>query len=463
MEKQNLNESFICRIWEDPVYYNNLHTLNSEKVSIIEYGKLNFDAGADYKNAKIKIDDKIYEGDIEIHRGLNDWNLHKHRKDKNYNRVILNVCLWGGNSGKKINSKNRKNIPTVILSEFLTKPISQIYKEITETPGNNFKLPCYPDNLDIGTEFKKEWINKLADERLKYKLDRFRYKITTYGLNINKSLVWEKVLFDYLAEALGYSKNKNQFLKLANNLEISLFNNKELSLIDTDAILFGKGGFLTNNTVKDEYTKKLIAKWNLFTLKKGGEILDKTEWMFFRLRTMNFPTLRLAYLSGIFYQIIQEGLFKKFVMLFETGNKLKLNIEKIFKDIKISNYWIMYYNFGKMKKTKSNEILGKMRINDITINVIIPIVLLYAIIFKKEEIKENVLKFYDSLKSNYENEITTVMQTELNLKTNSEKYKQGMIHLHNYYCIKGRCDECDIGKFLYNRDFVNEPLKIIIY
>ncbi|HCA41997.1 MAG TPA: hypothetical protein DEP28_01945 [Bacteroidetes bacterium] len=73
------------------------------------------------------------------------------------------------------------------------------------------------------------------------------------------------------------------------------------------------------------------------------------------------------------------------------------------------------------------------------------------------------MKFYDSLKSNYENEITKVMQTELNIKINSEKYKQGMIHLHNYYCIKGRCDECDIGKFLYNRDFVNEPLKIIIY
>gem|GEM_PF-3791502 len=64
-----------------------------------------------------------------------------------------------------------------------------------------------------------------------------RYKLTTYGLNVNKSLVWERVLFDYTAEALGYSKNKNQFLKLASSIDTDIFTQKKLTLTDIDTIL----------------------------------------------------------------------------------------------------------------------------------------------------------------------------------------------------------------------------------
>jgi len=198
-------------------------------------------------------------------------------------------------------------------------------------------------------------------------------------------------------------------------------------------------------------------------LKKGSEAMDKSEWMFFRLRMVNFPTLRIAYLSGILNEIIQEGLFKKLVTVFENNKFVKEEINKIFKKIKFSNYWIFYYNFGKKKKTKSDELIGEMRINDILINVIIPLILLYAMTFKKSELKSQVLNYYESIKSNFDNEITRVIKSELDIKTKLESENQGMIHLYNYYCLKGRCKDCDIGKFLYHRDFVYEPLKIIIY
>ena len=68
MKKLNLNENFISRIWENPVYYNELITTRNEKVEIIDYGKRNFDAGADYSNAKVWINGIIFKGDIEIHR-----------------------------------------------------------------------------------------------------------------------------------------------------------------------------------------------------------------------------------------------------------------------------------------------------------------------------------------------------------------------------------------------------------
>src|SRR5690349_17188253 len=91
----NINESFICRIWEGGnSYFSGLETTNGEDVEIISYGKRNHDAGPDYTGAVVKIDGKTLTGDIEIHRDFKNWDEHKHGKDRKYNPVILHVVLW---------------------------------------------------------------------------------------------------------------------------------------------------------------------------------------------------------------------------------------------------------------------------------------------------------------------------------------------------------------------------------
>ena len=168
MEKLNINENFISRIWENPSYYENLKTTDGRTVKIIKLGKRNYDSGPDYKNAKVNIHGVIYSGDIEIHRKLDDWKAHGHKKDGKYNKVILQVAMWDDEAALPVAKKSRK-IPTIILSDFLTSSVHTIWKEIINNPSEKFKLPCYPEGMEVENSVKNRFncmYKKIKDEKL---------------------------------------------------------------------------------------------------------------------------------------------------------------------------------------------------------------------------------------------------------------------------------------------------------
>ncbi|MFZ1459986.1 MAG: DUF2851 family protein, partial [Ignavibacteria bacterium] len=116
MIKLNLNENFICRIWEDSSCYSNLKTTSGKNVEINDIGIRNPDSGPDYYNAKIKIDGVSYSGCIEIHKSEKDWKTHKHKGDNKYNSVILQVVFYKdtfNNDSLNPVVKKSREIPTV--------------------------------------------------------------------------------------------------------------------------------------------------------------------------------------------------------------------------------------------------------------------------------------------------------------------------------------------------------------
>lgn len=462
MKKLDLNENFISRIWENKDYYNDLHTTEGEKVSIINFGIKNFDSGADYKEAVIKINDVIHKGDVEIHRSTSDWNNHKHYKNKKYNKVILQVAMWGNEYDEIPKMSKSRRIPTVILSKFLITSVHKIWQDIINNPSQEFKIPCYPDNVDVNPDLKQDWIFELSEMRLKYKTERIRYKLICTGRDMSSRVNWEQIFFELIAEALGYSKNKEQFLKLANHIKLNQIKKLNLNLIQINSVLYGSAGFLKDLKFKDEYITDLKESWKILN-KKFDEVLNKADWHFFRLRPANFPTIRLAYLSGLVHKIIYEEYFKKVILIFELSKNIEKDFITLFESVKVSSYWLNHYNFGKATNLRAGSLVGKQRLTDIFINVIIPIVYLYAKLFEKPELTLKVKEVYAKLKSVNDNEVTRRMNTQLNVKTKYLQDEQGLIHLHNFYCVKGKCRECDIGKFLYYNDMTFEPMKIIIY
>ena len=132
MTKLNLSENFISQIWENKSYYSDLMTTNDEHVSVIDYGSKNTDAGPDYKNARVNINGKVYTGSIEIHRSVKDWHLHNHRNDKKYSDLILHVVLYGNENEELFSNpvvRKSRHVPTVILSNHLTKSLHEIWKQ----------------------------------------------------------------------------------------------------------------------------------------------------------------------------------------------------------------------------------------------------------------------------------------------------------------------------------------------
>ncbi|HMS65076.1 MAG TPA: DUF2851 family protein [Ignavibacteria bacterium] len=466
MVKLNLNESFICRIWEESSYYSNLKTTLDKEIEIVDYGTKNTDSGPDYYNCRVKIGGILYSGCAEIHRSESDWHEHKHSKDNKYNEVILHIVFYKDDfSGDSLNPKAKKSrqIPTVILSEFLTKSIHEIWKEIINNPSPRFRLPCFPKNHEIATSVKTNWLSKLSKDRLNDKSLKIKNRLEEISDDLSKKIYWENVLFEYICEALGYSKNKNQFLNLAQKTDIDKIKKLNLNRIQTDSLLFGLSGFLIDLRYRDKYIDDLKSSWNNLNDIIRKEIADKSEWNFFRLRPANFPTVRIAYASGILFEILYNDFFKGIVKIFEESSDLTNDLIILFKKVEISEYWKRNYNFGKESKNETAKI-GEDRIKDIITNVLLPLINLYAEKFSKTPLKNRVDFLYRKEKQKSgSNEITRIMEKQLDVKVKTISDEQALIQLHNLYCLKGKCNDCEIGKVVFSAKRVQEPLKIILY
>ena len=461
-------------------YYSNLKTDSGEEVEIINYGKRNYDSGPDYKDAKVKIGGKIYTGDIEVHRDFKNWEEHNHPKDRKYNSVILHLVLWEFENKTSPKLRIKRNLPTVILANHLNNSIHEIWQDIINKPSDKFKLPCHNINKDVEDNIIRDLLTKLSVERLKLKTERLKDRIGELGKELTgnihtneylkKKNLWEQVLYEFVFEALGYSKNKEQMLKLSKSLKLGFIENLFRNGSDIQAIqtaLYGTAGFLFDLRFKDEYIDKLKENWKETDKKISFPRINKSEWNFFRLRPQNFPTLRIAYGSQLILKILNEDLFKNIIKCFQTD---EFNFKKSYKILANlfkpadDKYWSEHYDFGKESKTEF-KLLGNQRINDIIINVIIPLVFLYSTFFKDNTIKRNVIEMYNKLEINPDNSIINLMQKQIlksrGLKINSPAMEQAVIQLYNFYCVRERCKECEIGKRVFKD--TGYEYKIIFY
>ncbi len=89
-----MEEKILYFIWKYKLYNKNkLQTSQGLRLEIHNPGIQNFDSGPDFTNAKIKIGDTLWAGNVEIHVKASDWYAHKHQNDKAYNNVILHVVF----------------------------------------------------------------------------------------------------------------------------------------------------------------------------------------------------------------------------------------------------------------------------------------------------------------------------------------------------------------------------------
>ena len=85
-------EALLHYVWKHKLYpLEGLVTQEGLGVEVIDPGLHNMDAGPDFFNAKLKIGDTLWVGNVEIHEKASAWFLHGPEKDARYDNVILHV------------------------------------------------------------------------------------------------------------------------------------------------------------------------------------------------------------------------------------------------------------------------------------------------------------------------------------------------------------------------------------
>lgn len=423
------NEHFLQFVWQyqliDPI------DVHETAVEIIHPGYLNKNAGPDFFNAKVKIDDTIWAGNIEIHLKSSDWYNHEHHKDKNYTNTVLHIVL---ENDVEIYDFNNREIPTITISPL--KDISENYRALYES---GTEIACHNEKYLLEPLDVSFCIDRMTVEKLEVKTA----EIETYLQKTNND--WQEVFYIFMARGFGLGVNSLPFQMLAQSTPLHIIAKHSENLFQIETLLFGQSGLLMIQEPQDSYTKMMQKEYRFLQHKYKLESLDHSIWKFSKMHPPNFPTIRIAQLADLLFR--SSSLFSK-VIESKTGSELRDLLQ-----FGLSEYWRDHYHFGKESKRKINK-PSVATIDKIIINSVIPILFIYGKQKGDDTIKENALRLLEELPAEKNRIIEQWKHNEIAVSNAFDS--QALIHLYKNYCQPRVCLHCCIGNKLVKKSFEAE-------
>jgi len=419
-----MNESFLHYIWQFQ-YFNKreLKCSNGDDITVYNPGFKNTDAGPDFHNAKLKLGVIEWAGSVEIHINSSGWREHKHHDDPAYENVVLHV-VW--DEDEPIRRRDGTLLPTLELKERVAPSFLLQYKRIVHSRN---KIPCANAISAVPDIIRISMLDKALTARLEKKAAAVREVLQKTNGD------WEETCYQILCRNFGFKVNTDPFLQLAQSLPYKILMRHGDRLDQMEALIFGQAGFL-KETINDPYYLLLKREYHLLMKKYdiGGKQMNKAQWRFLRLRPANFPTIRLAQLASVLYH--QKNLFSKIIST--TSWK---ELMPVFSS-KPSEYWLHHYQYFK-KQEKMIPSLGRMSIENIVINSIVPILVAYGKSRDDQGFVDRAIQLLQETAPEENNILRSWEVLGLNCKTAFDS--QALIELHNSFCLRRRCLDCNIG------------------
>jgi hypothetical protein len=417
-----MNENLLHFVWQTRRFdQSNLMTTLEEHLEIIYPGEYNTDAGADFQNARLKIDDTLWIGNVEIHLKASDWYRHGHQNDPAYANVILHVVM---EEDKQIENSKGQLVPCLVMKNRIPGIIINSYQRLM---ASGQWIPCQASFQDVQEVIKSMWLERLVIERLEKKSNS-----VMIGLQQNSNN-WEETFYQFMAKGFGLKINAEPFEQMARSMPLQILSRNRDRLFTIEALLFGVSGFL-EQVFSDDYPKQLRNEFVLLKRKYKLTPIPLVSWKFLRLHPGNFPTIRISQFAALILK--SSNLFSK---VLETNNFGEL---KELLKVKASDYWQTHYRFDKLSKA-SDKVIGDSTIEAIAINTIIPFLFAYGKTLCDESIKARAVTLLESIKAE-DNKILKGWD-KLGMKAKNAAQSQSLLQLKNEYCDRKKCLHCAIG------------------
>jgi len=489
----NLNkikEKFLYQIWQNKKFSNEkLYTINNDELEILDVGERNEgEDGPDFKNARIMIGGIKYVGDIEIDTNISDWARHEHNKNEKYNSVILHVFFNRDNKDFHPISSSGRVIPSLNLSQFIDEDLRKVIREaISLEKDHRLKgIPCQHKELQTTVDKKLTFLRELGIKRFEKKCNKLYQRLKEIYLEdqlrsstkepsihytpnedfYNKEFkasdfrnekLWMQLFYEYVFEALGYSKNKDIFRKLALELDLDfVIKNipKENFVQQAEYVYFYVSGMTPKlNEVQDEevknYVKNIYENWKKYQPHFRGSILEGSKWHFFQLKPQNFPTIRLAGGVRLLYEIVYNNLLGRIMSAFEKIDNSPQMVKalKSLVVVEADGFWKNYFHFNKKAEEPFRHFVGMSRAEEIVVNVILPFIKVLSDVFGRKKDAMKVMNVYKTMMQTTDNQIAIDLANALQLPNivHQSIFYQGLIELFREYCSKKKCKQCEIG------------------
>ena len=416
-----MNERLLQFIWQFQ-YFNHasLATDDEKPLQIIHAGTLNSNQGPDFHEGRIRLDDKLWVGNIELHVNASEWHQHHHSSDKNYDNIILHV-VWHNDAD--IRYPNGETIPVLELQSLVPKILLQRFDDLMYT---NDAISCSNSLPVLNDVTWTSWKERLLVERLQERSET----IAAWLGQENEH--WEEVFWRCLARAFGMKVNADVFEQIAQALPVNLLARHKHQIHQLEALLLGQGNLLSSS-FDDDYPVMLQKEYKFLAKKYGLKAINKLP-DFLRMRPHNFPTIRLAQLAMLVHQ--SSHLFSKI--------KTAEHPNEVFQwfDISANDFWRYHYTLFEETAYHSAS-PGRTFIQHVVINAIIPMFFSYGHIRREQSWKDKAISWFLQLAPE-ENVITKKWKAH-GIENKTAFDSQALIQLKKNYCDRKRCLECAIG------------------
>ncbi|MFW5996929.1 MAG: DUF2851 family protein, partial [Lentisphaeria bacterium] len=449
---ERLDEKFFQALWNEQFFKPEMKLKDGRELRVVSPGTWNLEAGPDFQRAIIQIDGQTQRGAVEIHRHAGDWWQHGHTEDENYRDVILHV-VWTGDGSDTADGLP----PCFVMSDHLDRPWRSASDEIridTDYPYARKVGPgaCSKYLSRADTESIRNMLRIAGLARFREKAGRLQRETVAKGA--------EQAFYEGLFEALGYKANKVNFRTLARHLPLEYLRNLRTGN-ERFAALFGAAGLLPDVTQSplEENMRSLVKElWSLWW--PLGMTTVEGEWKKNGTRPYNSPLRRLA--AG--YELMERWQWQPARAVLriareEAGREedgAQRLLQRIAEQMSFSSGWDAWADFDK-PLTRSAHLLGRERINDIVVNVVLPFIWSRG---------EGAKGASDDLQTLAEAAYLTVPRLQSNRRTIEAGHRffippskltklakkaaeqQGILALYRDFCLRSfnACDECPLAE-----------------
>ena len=414
-----MTERLLQYIWQFQFFnLSDLRLVTGESLQIISPGKFNTNQGPDFLEAKIRIDQTTWAGNIELHLNEDDWIRHDHEHDPNYQNIILHV-IWS-------QAARSLQLPTLNLDDKVSKVLLHRYEELMLNAGF---VPCADSVLLVPEIVWQGWKERLLVERL----ERKSKGIIDCLHQSNEH--WEEVFWWMIARNFGIKVNAEAFEAVARSVPLTLLSKHKNQIHQLEAVLFGQAGLL-NREFKEDYPLMLKKEYQFYKKKYRLRSIDLPIHLL-RMRPGNFPTIRLAQLA----MLIQHSLHL-FSVIKEVNSVRELRSLFL---VTANDYWHYHYLFDEPSVYQEKK-LGEEMFTNILINTIAPVLFAYGEHQKIGQFKRKALLWLET--SMPEKNSVTRSWEDLGLSNKNAGDSQALLELKQNYCDSRRCLECAIGNQL---------------
>ena len=420
-----MKEDFLHFLWRTRRFdATALCTTEQEPLHIIQTGTYNTHAGPDFFNARIRLDNTEWAGNIEMHLRSSEWLTHGHQHDPAYDNVVLHV-VW--DDDVPVVRPNGSLIPCLVLRGRVPPMLLQRYQQLIHEQA---WIPCAGRIAETPSIIRLNWLDRLTAERLEQKTDLLTTQLTATENH------WEEAFYRVLARSFGLKVNCEPFEMMARSLPLSILAKHKNDLFQLEALLFGQAGLL-EETFTESYPTKLAKEYQFLRHKYQLSPIAGSNWKFLRLRPANFPSVRIAQFavlihqsSHLFSQVIEADSVRSVARLFQ---------------VELCGYWLSHYRFDALSEKRPKRI-GDDFINSLVINTLIPTLFLYGKMRHLPEYQAKALRWLDEL----EPESNTVIQgwQQLGIQPRNGCETQALLQLKTKYCDTKKCMDCAIGGYL---------------